>query len=218
MLRKLRLSQKNGFLKKKRLLVFILSLSQEKLVTKFFKKLKKKKLFWGYFRPFFSQISAKMFRGKRALSVFKCFNYLHWCKNSEETNDSFLRKTLKRQFKQSGPILISGNELFENHFQFLNQGLLLGFCFWKQFGKMLNPALTWTFFLLKSDQEFITGVWNTELWPCAYMRLSNKYFQYLALTRVQHQNFLRLRKLKKVNGWKCDLYLVTANLETSGGR
>ena len=159
-----------------------------------------------------------MFWGKRALSVFKCFNYLHWCKNSEETNDSFLRKTLKRQFKRSGPILISGNELFENHFQFLNQGLLLGFCFWKQFEKMLNPTPTWTFFLLKSDKEFITGVWNTELWPCAYTRLSNKYFQYLALTRVQHQNFLRLRKLKKVNGWKCDLYLVTANLETSGGR
>ena len=47
MLRKLRLRQKNGFLKKKRLLVFILSLSQEKLVTKFFKKLKKKKNYFG---------------------------------------------------------------------------------------------------------------------------------------------------------------------------
>ena len=131
MLRKLRLRQKNGFLKKKRLLVFILSLSQEKLVTKFFKKLKKKKLFWGYFRPFFSQISAKMFRGKRALSVFKCFNYLHWCKNSEETNDSFLRKTLKRQFKQSGPILISANEFIRKSLSIFKPRFVTWFLFLK---------------------------------------------------------------------------------------
>ena len=100
-------------------------------MTKFFKKFKKKKLFWGYFRPFFSQISAKMFREKRALSVFKCFNYLHWCKNSEETNDSFLRKTLKRQFKQSGPILISANEFIRKSLSIFKPRFVTWFLFLK---------------------------------------------------------------------------------------
>ena len=72
-----------------------------------------------------------MFWGKRALSVFKCFNYLHWCKNSEETNDSFLRKTLKRQFKQSGPILISANEFIRKSLSIFKPRFVTWFLFLK---------------------------------------------------------------------------------------
>ena len=44
-------------------LVFTLDYFEEKLITKFLKK--KKKLFWGHFRPFFAQIWAKInFPGK----------------------------------------------------------------------------------------------------------------------------------------------------------
>ena len=69
MLRKLRLRQKNGFLKKKRLLVFILSLSQEKLVTKFFKKLKKKNYFGAILGRFLVKFQLKCF-GEKGLCQF----------------------------------------------------------------------------------------------------------------------------------------------------
>ena len=69
MLRKLRLRQKNGFLKKKRLLVFILSLSQEKLVKKFLKKLKKKNYFGAILGRFLVKFRLKCF-GEKGLCQF----------------------------------------------------------------------------------------------------------------------------------------------------
>ena len=49
-------------------------------------------------RPFFAlfaQVLAKMnFPGKKALTVFKCLNYIPLCQKSEKTNESFLRKML----------------------------------------------------------------------------------------------------------------------------
>ena len=56
-----------------------------------------KKLIWDYFKLFFTQILTKMnVPGKKGCVSFYMSNYLHLCKNSDETNDSFLRKTLNK--------------------------------------------------------------------------------------------------------------------------
>ena len=65
-----------------------------KLITKFFKKSKKKTIcgpFWAFSSKSGRQRS---FLEKRTLSVFKYSNYLPSCKKSEKTNDPFLRKML----------------------------------------------------------------------------------------------------------------------------
>ena len=76
------------------ILVFILHYFQEKLITKFFKKIKKTPLL-GLIRDLFAQIWAKMnFPGKRSLSDFKYSNYQPSCQKSEKTNVLFQRKML----------------------------------------------------------------------------------------------------------------------------
>ena len=62
-------------------------------MTKFFKK-SKKPYFGAILGPFCPNFGKNEFSWKRALSIFKYFNYLPLCKNSEKTKEPFLRKNL----------------------------------------------------------------------------------------------------------------------------
>ena len=76
------------------MLVFIFDYFQEKLTSQNCSKNPKSPIL-GRFRALFAQILAKMsFPGKRALSVFKYFNYLPLHQKSEKTND---RQTDRQQ-------------------------------------------------------------------------------------------------------------------------
>ena len=62
-------------------------------MTKFFKK-SKKPYFGAILGPFCPNFGKNEFSCKRALSIFKYFNYLPLCKKSEKTKEPFLRKNL----------------------------------------------------------------------------------------------------------------------------
>ena len=71
---------------------FHFRLFQGKANDKIFQKIQRS-LFWGHFWPFFSKFGQKwIFLENRALSVFKYSNHLRLRKNTEKTNDPFLRK------------------------------------------------------------------------------------------------------------------------------
>ena len=140
------------------------------------------------------------FPGKRALSVFKYSNYLPLCKKNrpipEKNDDPFLRKMPNRQFDSSnspGLTLTAGIELIPESLSIFNPGF---FCYVflseSSLGRCWIPHQLELVFFPKSDQELITGVWNTKLWRVK----SNKFFQYLVLAWVQHQQ-LRLVKNRK---------------------
>ena len=76
-------------------------------------------------------------------------------------------------------------------------------------GRCWNPRWLELAFFPKSDQEFITGVWNSETCDLSYARNeSNNYFQFLVLTRVQHQNFLSWWRLEREwNKW-LEMWLI----------
>ena len=76
------------------MLVFILGYFQEKLAWPNFSKNPKNYIlgpFWAFLPKFWQKW---IFLEKRAVSVFKYFNYLPLCQKSEKTNDPFPRKML----------------------------------------------------------------------------------------------------------------------------
>ena len=75
-----------------KILVFILDYFQEKLVTKFFKTLKKT-YFRGHFGPFCPNLSKNEISWKKELcQFFNYYNYLSLFQKSENTNQLSLRK------------------------------------------------------------------------------------------------------------------------------
>ena len=79
------------------ILVFILDYFQEKLVTKFFKTLKKT-YFRGHFGPFCPNLSKNEISWKKELcQFFNYYNYLSLRQKSENTNQLSLRKMPNRR-------------------------------------------------------------------------------------------------------------------------
>ena len=160
------------------------------------KKIQKTQL-RGYFKPFWPKFWRKLiFWEKKGLCHFLNIPIIyHHTKNhkklmthswGERRTDSL---TETWQFKQS-ELLLEWN-WFRNHFQFLTQEFFY-FVFLSEngSGRCWNPRRLELAFFPKSDKEFITWVWNSETCDQVYTRNeSNKYFQSLVLTRVQHQNF-----------------------------